>query len=280
MLHFDDNDLHFHHRLSPVPNQSEFDLHIHNGFEIMGILSGFGTCVIEGIKHHLRPGTIMINTVSEAHIMHIDSDKPFERLVLHFRHSLINQADIAKYLLTPFTERELGYNNVCHSRDANTGMVFEFLKAMSCDKHDHTENRINIVSNLFPLLLALRTMYETKKTVNQADTEENKFHLILNYVNAHIFEHITLETLVNETFMSKSQICRIFKERTETTVFDYIKTKRLVSARQRILVGEPAVHAAHACGFGDYSAFYRAYKSMFGVPPSDTKTIVKIDSWH
>ncbi len=280
MLHFDDSDLHFHHRLSAVPSQSEFDLHIHQEFEIMGILTGSGCCVIEGIKHQLRPGSIMINTVSEAHILHIDSDKPFERLVLHFRPELINSVDVGTQLTRPFTERELGYNNVCYTRDANTGMIFEFLRKMSFDYRDHTENRVNIVANLFPLLLSVREAFSMKKLVSKSDIEENKFHFILNYINSHIFDHITLETLVNETFMSKSQICRIFKERTETTVFDYIKTKRLVAARQQILNGESAIHASHSCGFGDYSSFYRAYKAKFSVPPSDTDTIIKTDNWR
>lgn len=280
MLHFDDSDLHFHHRLSPVPDQSEFDLHIHNGFEIMGVLTGTGCCVIEGIKHQLRPGAIMINTVSEAHILHIDRDKPFERLVLHFRPELISSVDVGVQLIRPFTARELGYNNVCHTRDANTGMAFEFLKAMSIDRGSYEENRVNIVANTFPLLLSIRSAFEEKKLVSKADIEENKFNFILNYINTHIFDRITLETLVNETFMSKSQICRIFKERTETTVFEYIKTKRLVAARQQILNGESAVHAAHSCGFGDYSSFYRSYKSKFGVPPSDTETVIRMDNWH
>ena len=48
----------------------------------------------------------------------------------------------------------------------------------------------------------------------------------------------------------------------------YLTVKRLVYARQRIEAGEPATHAYLACGFNDYSSFYRAYVKYFGTAPT------------
>ncbi len=44
--------------------------------------------------------------------------------------------------------------------------------------------------------------------------------------------------------------------------------KRLLAARAMLQRGESAQKSAYACGFSDYSAFYRAYQKRFGHAPS------------
>ena len=55
------------------------------------------------------------------------------------------------------------------------------------------------------------------------------------------------------------------------TVHAYLTGKRLALAREQIAAGTPILQAASACGFGDYSAFCRAYRRQFGQPPSSAK---------
>ena len=43
--------------------------------------------------------------------------------------------------------------------------------------------------------------------------------------------------------------------------------KRLLSAARLIRAGVPAAKAAADSGFGDYSAFHRAFRESFGVSP-------------
>ena len=38
-----------------------------------------------------------------------------------------------------------------------------------------------------------------------------------------------------------------------------------------VCTGMPVLQAAGACGFGDYSAFCRAYRRQFGQPPSSAR---------
>ncbi|MDR0377462.1 MAG: helix-turn-helix domain-containing protein [Spirochaetaceae bacterium] len=61
----------------------------------------------------------------------------------------------------------------------------------------------------------------------------------------------------------------MFRKETGTTVNQYIRIKRLVLARREIPQGSTAEEAAHKADFNDYSNFYRAYKSFFGITPSD-----------
>ena len=60
---------------------------------------------------------------------------------------------------------------------------------------------------------------------------------------------------------------RLFKSQTGTTVHAYVRQKRLMHAARLIREGTPAAKAAAESGFGDYSAFHRAFKESFGVSP-------------
>ena len=92
---------------------------------------------------------------------------------------------------------------------------------------------------------------------------------ILAYVNEHLFEDISIQTIADAFYRSPSQVSRIFQQATGNSLWKYVTIKRLLSARALIQQGEPAAVAATACGFSEYSTFYRAYKSHFGHSPRD-----------
>ena len=72
-------------------------------------------------------------------------------------------------------------------------------------------------------------------------------------------------------YLSKSQLNRVFSRATGSPVWEYVRIKRLLSARERLLAGESAVNVCTECGFKDYSSFFRAYKARFGQSPSSER---------
>ena len=94
---------------------------------------------------------------------------------------------------------------------------------------------------------------------------------IVEYINGHLFEELSLEILAEKFYLSKNHLNRLFKEASGSTVWEYIRLKRLLAAHWRIAGGAAATAAAADCGFHDYSAFYRAYKKHFGVAPGSQK---------
>ena len=92
---------------------------------------------------------------------------------------------------------------------------------------------------------------------------------IIRYLNKHLEQPITLEDICHRFYISKSQLCRVFRAATGTTVRQYLTIKRLVKARQLIEAGERATHVSLQCGFNDYSSFYRAYSKHFHCAPSE-----------
>ena len=92
---------------------------------------------------------------------------------------------------------------------------------------------------------------------------------ILAYVNEHLFEDISIQTIADAFYRSPSQVSRIFQQATGNSLWKYVTIKRLMTARALIQQGETAAVAASACGFSEYSTFYRAYKAQFGHSPRE-----------
>ena len=96
---------------------------------------------------------------------------------------------------------------------------------------------------------------------------------LVAYVNEHLFEDISLQSVADHFYRSRSQTARLFQKATGSPLWEYVTLKRLMAARAMIQRGEPAGTACLACGFSDYSAFFRAYRSHFGhVPRQDAET--------
>ena len=107
-------------------------------------------------------------------------------------------------------------------------------------------------------------MQETVEHAQLTSTQEG----VLAYLNRHFNETITLDDLADRFFISKNHLNRSFRKATGTTIRDYLIGKRVSYVQQLLINGIPATQAATLAGFGDYTAFYRAYVKRFGHAPS------------
>lgn len=92
---------------------------------------------------------------------------------------------------------------------------------------------------------------------------------VTNYINQHLTENITLDTLCEHFYISKVHLNRIFSKAIGATVFEYIAYKRIGLARHLLESGVPAKEAAVQVGYHDYSTFFRAYKKITGHAPTN-----------
>ena len=127
-----------------------------------------------------------------------------------------------------------------------------------------------IVAYMAALLCSLNNSFHSQKapTSRQRDDFEKR---LVKSINERILEDVSLSSLSDELHMSTSQINRIFRKLMGMSVYSYIVSKRLVMAQGMISRGERASDASQACGFKDYSCFYRLYKKRFGVSPTESK---------
>ena len=112
-----------------------------------------------------------------------------------------------------------------------------------------------------------------KNSVCTAETIQNTFvRSAVDYINNHIDEKITIGRIAKECMISPSSLSHIFKKEMNISLHKFITKKRLINAYHKIMSGEKATIAAADCGFNDYSGFYKQYKKMFNVAPSEKIT--------
>ena len=92
---------------------------------------------------------------------------------------------------------------------------------------------------------------------------------ICEYINENLTGELSLEKIARAFFVSKFYLCRAFKGYVGSSIHSYIVAKRISLAKSLIDSGESASAVAYKVGFGDYSAFYRAYVKHVGAAPTE-----------
>lgn len=89
-----------------------------------------------------------------------------------------------------------------------------------------------------------------------------------NYINEHLSDELTAESIAANVGYSVFHFCRIFKESTGESLMHYVREKRLELAEKKIEEGETALEVALQYGFETQSGFARAYERKFGERPT------------
>ncbi len=103
---------------------------------------------------------------------------------------------------------------------------------------------------------------------------------IAEYVNDNLTDNLSLDTLSRVFFVSKYHLCRAFKAYSGISVHGYISKKRVLLAKQLIETGEAPSSVAYKVGFGDYSAFYRAYVRLLSKSPTGERVTLQDNNYR
>lgn len=264
---YTDSLLHLHHQLDLHPRDEDFAMHVHDNYEIMCFIQGSGKYLVEGSIYPLTPGSILLMRPTESHRIKILADEPYERYVIYFYPELIALTDPDRLLLEAFHKNPLGHGNLYLPHEFKNENPMDLIESMCIPYPDERERRLAITTHLFPLLSTIRSAFLQKKDQDEHTNNQGQTEKIIHYVNRHLTEDLSLDYLANRFFLSPSQFSRLFKQATGSSVWAYITIKRLMLARSQIRNGVAPTQACLACGFHDYSAFYRAYVGRFKNSP-------------
>jgi AraC family transcriptional regulator len=89
------------------------------------------------------------------------------------------------------------------------------------------------------------------------------------HVDEHPAEPVNLETLASIACLSPFHFHRVFRSLTGTNVRGFVERRKLEQAVRLAGKGQTWKQASAACGFGSPITFTRAFKRVFGVPPSE-----------
>lgn len=134
-----------------------------------------------------------------------------------------------------------------------------------------------IVKLYIGLLLSLyaRICLEAEQAFPLPSREDrNRFLLYcVDYVDHNYFRDLTLDNIVKQGAYSRSEFCRDFKAVTGCSFHQYLNRCRIRDAARRIRQGEKITAVSQACGYQDFSTFYRNFTKIMGVSPTEYKAL-------
>ena len=266
-LFYTDQDIAFRYNLDVHPVPESFTMHTHQMCEVYLFLNGRASFRIEGSEYRLERGDLLIMRPAEAHCIQVQPDHPYERLSMHFEPGLFDRIDPEQKLLQVFMDREAGRFNRFAAAEFQDQNYRVMLTRLMEPEH---QQRLDIIAVLLELLNQLYRLYQQRGESEPA-AESSPLFQVIRHINEHLSEPLSLDSLCEQFYLSKPQLCRSFKRTTGASVGEYINAKRLLQAQSMLRAGSPPTQVCTACGVKDYSAFYRAYRKHFGVSPRNTQ---------
>ncbi|UUZ92868.1 AraC family transcriptional regulator [Paenibacillus sp. P25] len=268
---FSNRYFHYSHRRTEQPNKMEF--HLHDRFEIYFFIAGDVNYFIEKKVYPLQYGDLLIMNNRELHKATFRSDAPYENIVIHFDPAVAAaMTSVSPYpLLDCFVNRPQGEHNkiiFTHQQLEEAATLFRRIEQLASLKEEEGSELL-LTAYMIELLILLNRVHHERLSP-QATLHLNldeKLAPVLDYIDRHLEQDLTLETLERQFFMNRYYLSRLFKKNTGSTIHEYILLKRISLAKKLLLEDHNVTDACQLSGFNDYSHFIRMFKRIVGVPP-------------
>lgn len=90
----------------------------------------------------------------------------------------------------------------------------------------------------------------------------------VRYIENHLNEDLSLDRIAKELNYSKFYLARIFVEKTECTIYKYIKGRRLTLAAQKLVeTQKPIIEIAYEANYNSQQAFTLAFHQLYLCSP-------------
>lgn len=244
--------------------------HRHDFYEVDLVWSGSTRYQTGGSSYHLTNGDILLIRPGERHWPVPEGEQSScERVVLWLDRSFLQKlrspdCDPAECFDTPLP----GGGSCLRFDDEATWRIGELMERCLRENGSGDFGSVILADAIMTqVVILLNRLYRKALQSRQRGRSGALVSGVIDYINGHFAEELTLDTLASHFFISKFHLSREFARIVGTTVHRYITQKRLVVAKQMLSEGRPSSMVYQHCGFGDYSNFYRAFRGEYGISP-------------
>lgn len=155
--------------------------------------------------------------------------------------------------------------------------ILRLIEEDKADRYGHDAFTDIVICDL--LMTLSRLVHEQDHPLNR-EKDTDTVQAMIEYIDQHLEEDLSLETLGEQFYISKYYAAHEFKERTGISVHQYILKKRLQRCADEIKTGKPVSRICTEYGFQDYSSFYRAFRKEYNVSPKEYQMTYKHDPMY
>lgn len=246
--------------------------HLHNCYEFVYIMNGNLVYTVEECEYFISAGDIVFTKPNELHSFHFPEKCEFGRQFFHIYPEYIKDfPEITQYI----SQYHRGRKNYIPSHLVEKYELNKIFFTMEKYSYDKPETRAAAYSCALLLMSKLNELLRIEDLENIHPVANETIYKILQYISSSLTQKITLDDISKATYLSPTYISTIFKKEMGMPLSSYINMRRIVLAKNRILLGEKITSLYLECGFDDYSTFYRAFSKYAGISPEKFKTNFK-----
>lgn len=244
-------------------NDNMAQSHYHEYFELYYLESGERYHIIGNQIYHMNAGEFVLIPPYIMHHSYSENDISFKRLLVYFTDEMVLQPEILELLSQEARVYKKDDRREIHN------LMCGILKESDRDDIYSGPMEHLLLNQL--LILLVRHSSETAKPEQQ-----NRITQIINYLQEHYTEDISLEDLSSRFYLSSYYLCREFKKHTYTTIVQYINNLRIIHA-QRLFqeTSQSVTDISKIVGFSNVTHFNRIYKSVTGMSPSQSRKLFR-----
>ena len=250
--------------------------HYHNFYEIIYVLAGEYSSMIENQTFHMKKGDFLL----------IDQN------VMHKYHHIEKKHDSSKRVILWVTQKMLaelsgGDMDLSACFHSNGSCAYHFpayyeellqdylLKLAMAEPEAHCPGVKQVLDRgCLTLFFAYLNMLcaGTEYLFAQEELVAHPLvEYVASYIDGHMQENISLDCLADYVHMSKYHFLRKFKELTGMTVHSFVVNKRLIRASEVLREGGSVTESWQGTGFSDYTSYLRNFRESFGMSPGKYK---------
>lgn len=252
------------------------NLHSHNYYEMVYVLSNSGTQYLAGTNRYLlQRGDIILIPPGIGHKPLFPSElaEPYKRIVFWLG------TDFIEYIKQFSKENTIDKFNkdiyLLHTSGTSWEHIGAYFHAGLKEAQDKKPGwELSLCGSTLQLLT---NFYRALNDLDSQAPKIAKPELIddlVSYIESHLNEKITLFDTAQRFFVSESTIGQTFQKKMHVSFYHYVTQRRLIAAKSMILKEPNLDILSEKVGFADYSTFYRAFKKEFGISPREYRNII------
>lgn len=248
-------------------SNAQLNLHSHTFYELLYCVNDCGAEYLVGAdRYRLQKGDIVFVPPGISHrpLLPDQMEEPYERYVLWISQEFI---DLFARMFAA-GEEKMAYGTLLRTGNNKWELLGGYFRRGVWEAENQAPGwQAAIVGNTITLLtLMSRSIQERTADLLKAE-KPDLLNEVMNYMELHLNEKITLEETARHFYVSVSTITQLFRQKMGTSFYRCVTQRRLIAAKVRIGNGESLEDVSHAVGFADYSSFYRAFKKEYGITP-------------
>ena len=247
--------------------------HFHDFYEMNVVLGGIGKHEIEGAVFSVKMGDVFVIPPKSAHAYYDTRELEVYHLLLkkEFINEIEPQAkNICGYLqlmeIEPYLRQSFSKAMFLHLTSQQLSVFLADAKILEeGGEYDGDEflplKKCTAQKMIYTLSHLLHKQLKDRNT-DKGEKYEGQILDTLGYIHSHFWEKLTVPTLAERVFLSRSTFLRSFNSVCGTSPTEYIRRYRTEKAAELSRLSRlPKTDIAHLCGFYDLSHMERTLKN-------------------